>query len=308
VNHKTNPVLYEYKNGNCKVFIHEDGTKVREVYAVSAPVMPESIDLKITDQCDNNCSYCHEGSTPEGKHAAPETIFSIVEGLHAGAEIALGGGDPLYHPNLREILEGLKERRLIANITIRPASFFKKESNPFNVVKAFRELVDQKLVFGVGLTADDYAEVFNEVFGMNAVFHCILGVTSPRVGMSLNRIGKKILILGFKTVGRGQAYWDSDPSIKTNIREWKFWLQALLSSPNNSIVSFDTLAIEQLGVEEMVKPEVWKEHFMGREGEYTMYVDAVNKEYAVSSSSPRTPIGDKDIREMFYDVRKKAGF
>jgi len=308
VNQKTNPVLYEYKNGNCKVFIHEDGTKVREVYAVPAPVMPESIDLKITDQCDNNCPYCHEGSTPDGKHADLQTIFSIVEGLHPGTEIALGGGDPLAHPNLIEILNGLKERNLIANITIKPTSFLNKEDNPFVLANAFKELVDQKLVFGIGLTADDYSDVFNEVFGINAVFHCILGITSPHVAMNLLRINKKILVLGYKTVGRGKAYLDKNPSVELNLKEWKFWLPGIFSRPNNGIVSFDTAAIGQLGLNEMVKPEVWKEHFMGMEGEFTMYVDAVNREYAISSSSPRIPIGTKNIREMFQDVRKEAGF
>lgn len=44
---------------------------------------------------------------------------------------------------------------------------------------------------------------------------------------------------------------------------------------------------------------------MGDEGSFTFYIDAVNKEYAVSSSMPETrkQIMSKTITEMFKDVR-----
>jgi hypothetical protein len=52
----------------------------------------------------------------------------------------------------------------------------------------------------------------------------------------------------------------------------------------------------------------WDEFYMGEEGQFTMYVDSVNKEYAMSSVSiDRHPLLD-DISPMFADVREQGGF
>lgn len=307
------PILYQYQNGNYVVSIHEDGTKIREVHDVPAPVFPESIDLKITDKCVCNCPYCHEGSTPEGKHADLETVFSILEGIeNKGTEIAIGGGDPLSHPNLMELLTWMKRRGLIANITINFRSLFNTK-NLEEDVEYFNSLVNDKLIWGIGLSADVFSEMYFQILGQsvteNIVYHCILGVTPPKRVIDYLRSGpKKILVLGYKTSGRGEKYLENNPAVQNNIEEWKFWMPAILSNPNSQVVSFDTLALDQLEMKQMVKPEVWTKHFMGKEGEFTMYVDAVKREYAISSSSPKMPFENMDIKKMFYAVRREAGF
>ena len=58
-----------YINGNYKTTIYSDGTRVRETEEDEfIPAFAENCDIKITESCNMGCSFCHEGSTPQGKH------------------------------------------------------------------------------------------------------------------------------------------------------------------------------------------------------------------------------------------------
>lgn len=54
-------LIGRYRNGNYDVLIFEDGTKVRkndlDFFEAESP---ESMDIKITNQCDMGCPMCHE--------------------------------------------------------------------------------------------------------------------------------------------------------------------------------------------------------------------------------------------------------
>ena len=64
--------------------------------------------------------------------------------------MALNGND-LTHPQLREFLEYLKSKKVIANITVNQRHFLKK----FDFIK---ELVENKLIYGVGVSLSDSSE------------------------------------------------------------------------------------------------------------------------------------------------------
>ena len=63
---------WTYRNGNVLVRICEDGTKYRYTPegSIAAPEFPESIDLKITSFCEENCPMCHEDAGLNGNHGA----------------------------------------------------------------------------------------------------------------------------------------------------------------------------------------------------------------------------------------------
>src|SRR5574339_136384 len=101
--------LYSYTNGNTYVRLFEDGTKERIVKEENIFVThPESIDVKITNYCDANHSFCHEKSTIAGTHANLDLLIKILSPLPAGVEIAIGGGNPLSHPNILDFLRKLR--------------------------------------------------------------------------------------------------------------------------------------------------------------------------------------------------------
>ena len=104
-------LLNLYKNGNIKVQIFDDGTRI-----IDAPdneelnlQFPLSMDLKITNWCDQMCPMCHEKSNPEGKHGDIMNL-KFINSLRAGTEIALGGGKVTSHPQLKEFLQKLKKQ------------------------------------------------------------------------------------------------------------------------------------------------------------------------------------------------------
>ena len=101
-----------YRNGNVLVRICEDGTKYRFTPegSVAAPEFPESIDLKITGFCEENCPMCHENADSYGSHA--NLSHPLLESIPAYTELAIGGGNPMAHPDLYSFLKRLKKQRL----------------------------------------------------------------------------------------------------------------------------------------------------------------------------------------------------
>ena len=104
-------LLGKYINGNYSVKIFSDGTKIRETEGDSfIPDFPESMDISITDRCDNNCAFCYAGATANGKHG--DILGSkFIDTLRPFTEVALNGND-LSHPDLIEFLRKLKDKQI----------------------------------------------------------------------------------------------------------------------------------------------------------------------------------------------------
>ncbi len=304
-------LLARYTNGNYTITIYDDGTKVREYDEEPLPVYPESIDLKITNFCDAGCKYCHESSTIKGRHARIDDIMHAVDGLPFGTELAIGGGNPLSHPNLKTILREFKNRGLISNMTINGSHVGLNSSGHDRFNREFHDYKD--LVYGIGISApgnkhyymnlpyNDRREIMH--LGLdNVVLHAIVGIDDIS---SLINLGDdvKMLILGYKQFGFGIKYMD-DSEVREHIKKWRYWLPTLL---RGSKVSFDNLAIEQLRIRELVGDDIFNERYMGDDGHFTMYIDAVLNKFAKSSTSARMNIGDMNIKEMFKTIRQQCG-
>ena len=285
--------LAKYQNGNTTVTLEEDGTKTREWDSIAKPEFPESVDLKITDYCDLGCSYCHECSTPQGKHADVETIRKVISGLPAGVELAIGGGNPLAHPRLEDILRMIKDRGLIGNITIN-ARHIPKYSGALLFLRSY------ELVHGVGMSyhQDAYDDIiYNNT--RNTVIHMIAGETNIKALKKFTDYGYKVLVLGYKQYGRGKAHYSED--VKNNLSKWRYWIGDIIHR-SKSIISFDNLAIKQLNVRGVIGIDDWDKCYMGDDGQFTMYVDAVNDKYAVSSINERKPLNGMTIKEAFRNL------
>lgn len=282
-------IIREYANGNCVVTLHGDGTKVRTWEGEAEPAFPESIDLKVTNRCARGCPHCHEESVPDGLHASPGAIERIVDGLPPGVEIAIGGGNPLEHPEIVGIVRSLNARGLIPNMTINAESLLAD----YVAGGVFARM--HPYLFGVGVSGmgclDMLAQLSPKYASPNIVVHAIAGIHKPLDFVHT----KKLLILGYKRHGRGVQYYG--PAIERNIAEWRYWLPARMS--RGGVTSFDNLALEQLRVRELIGEDEWRQRFMGHDGQFTMYVDAVRNQYAVSSVSRRTPLDGMSAREAF---------
>lgn len=292
-------VLGEYKNGNYSVTILSDGTKIRyNDLDFFAPEKPESMDLKITNWCNMGCPMCHENSTPEGKHGDIMNM-PFIDTLLPYTEIAIGGGDPISHPHLVLFLEKLKSRNLIPNMTVNQVSFMDN-------VDFIQELVDKKLIYGLGISLVDANDEFIDAISKfpNAVIHVINGIITMDQLRSMAHRNLKILILGYKEFRRGKSFFERQ-NVEINHLKSAFYdmLPTVIEEEWFDVVSFDNLAIKQLDLRDLMSDEKWDEFYMGDDGSFTMYVDAVNCEFAKSSTSTeRWPIED-DIKTMFNRVR-----
>lgn len=293
-------VLSDMQNGNYRVMLLSDGTKIRYGDVDEfIPVYPESIDLMITKRCDLGCPQCHEMATADGKHADLRDLV-FIDTLLPGTEIAIGGGNPLIHPDLIPFLVHLKLNKLVANITVNQKHFMRPE------MRAILIACSQKgYLHGIGVslshTTPELIEALKEL--PNTVVHVIEGWTDPAEIRALYGHGLKLLILGYKDFGRGHQVYDE--KIKTQQRFWNdAFLEELLTTENAfAAVSFDNLALKHMDVRRFLPEEEWQRFYMGDDGSFTMYIDAVNGQYAKSSvSTERYPITE-DITEMFSRIR-----
>ena len=289
-----------YQNGNYTVTIDtKDGTKVRENdLDFFRADFPESMDIKICNRCDLGCPMCHENSTKDG---AIGDIMSegFIDKLHPYTELAIGGGNPLEHPDLVPFLEKCKRLNLIPSMTVNQVHFMKNRN-------FLKYLVEQNLIYGLGVSlvrvTNDFIDALKEF--PNAVIHVINGLVTPLELEALSGEGLKILILGYKQFRRGEKLYQEQGE---QIEETKSWLHRKLPQIINEnwfeVVSFDNLAIKQLDAQRLMSNEDWEQFYMGDDGSATMYVDMVNREFAKSSTSTeRYPLED-DIVTMFEKIR-----
>src|SRR5512133_937115 len=83
---------------------------------------PELADISISNHCSNNCSYCYRNSTINNSFMSVSDYEFVLEQLAHPAhgnvfQVALGGGEPLEHPDFLKILDVTRQHRIIANFT-----------------------------------------------------------------------------------------------------------------------------------------------------------------------------------------------
>ena len=289
-----------YQNGNYTVIIDtQTGTKIRENnFDFFKADFPESMDIKITNRCDMGCAMCHENSTKDGLHG---DIMSegFIDKLHPYTELAIGGGNPLEHPDLVPFLEKCKKLELIPSMTVNQFHFMKNK----NLLK---HLVEQRLIYGLGISlahiTDEFIAAVKEF--PNAVIHVINGIVHPIQLEALANNGFKILILGYKEFRRGEVMYQHQSAAIEQLKQMLYdRLPEVIKNEWFEVVSFDNLAIKQLDAQRLMSNEDWEQFYMGDDGSATMYVDMVNREFAKSSTSTeRYPLED-DIVTMFEKIR-----
>lgn len=287
------------KNGNYTMYLDlETGTKIRKNdLDFFDPEKPESMDIKITNKCDMGCQFCHENSTPDGLHGDIMNL-KFIETLLPYTELAIGGGNPLTHPDLIPFLEKCKALKLVPSITINQYHFMKPEYQ-----ELIDKLVNEKLIYGLGVSltvaSDDFINKIKKY--PNAVIHVINGVQPISQVRKLYDHNLKVLILGYKMFRRGVDYYtNSVEDVKND-----YYNELAEMTKHFDVVSFDNLALKQLEVKRLLTEEEWNEFFMGDDGSHTMYVDCINKQCARSSTTPiedRKPLLD-DIKPMFDYIK-----
>lgn len=289
--------MYSYTNGNYTVDIFDDGTKKRHKTFDNQPFLPEypeSIDIKVTNKCNGACSFCHENSSESGESFNPLLLYNLIENAPAGMEVTMSGGNPF---EVAEELRWLTEvacPHLIFNLTI----------NSMHLDQYW-----DSWLFPVGMGVSYNKDLHNKIKDFQSsvnfvtpqlVMHVIAGIhTLDDVKRCLQDFDR-VLISGFKYFGRG-ATFDRD-KMQDRLNIWKRDISTILST-QGKILAFDGLALKQLDIKRFYSDKTWSKMYMGDDGQFGMYIDAVKMEYAKNSYSQRFPIENKSLQEIFKHIR-----
>jgi len=294
-----------YVNGDSAVQIEADGKKIVDSWGPRVS-FPETIDLKVTDYCDAGCHFCHEGSTVRGSHANLYALWSMLQDFPYGVELAIGGGNPLAWPSLDPFLDWVSQN-FICNITVNALHVRQKPS-----YERLVRLQQRGWIHGIGISASSHGfgigcftggigelknvtghvipGLWGEWISSNTVDslkheHSMESICAEMEGRQYKGHLDRYLILGYKFFRRGVK--KHPEMILKNIEVFKKHQVRIYSYLRHLgvTVSFDNLALEQLGIKQLIKPEEWDRLFMGEDGTRSMFIDAVEQTSAVSSTT-----------------------
>ena len=307
-------LLAHYTNGNYDVILLEDGTKIRHNNLDNlTPSFAESIDCTITTKCDGGCEYCYLGCNVDGVHADLNQPF--FDTLHRGQELALNGND-LTHPELVGFLTRMKEKGVICNLTVNQRHFLRYPNH-------LKALVDADLIHGIGISLTDSSDerLYKELKRFpNAVIHTIdVLLTKEDIDLLLVKSdfdGKKV---------RDAIYLADEQRYIANYMGWlirciEYTVISIFFSfirhnikylgdnideiaKHFAVISFDNLSLQHLDIKSKLSEKEWDALYMGDEGQYTFFIDAVNKKFAVSSLTEEK----YDLMDSVDDMFRKVG-
>ena len=295
-----------YINGNTKVTIDlATGTKIRSTEDDEfKPDFAESCDVHISDCCDNGCKFCYAGCSINGEFGKLSG-WKFFDTLHPYTEMAINLQLPIPE-GFVEFLELMKEKHIIVNVTV--------NQNHFMNDALWRSLLWFQYngeIHGIGVSVVNPTDEFIERVKKtpNVVLHVINGIVTTEQLHKLAHHGLKVLILGYKTIGRGKEYVrDPEQSAEVfNKKNYLYWnLKFIIDEGWFSRIAFDNLALEQLNPKRFLSDEEWELIFQGNDGTSTFFINLVDGTFGKNSLTTREerfPIGDKSIDEMFDIIK-----
>lgn len=95
----------------------------RQPWATDVPVptlsAPTLVDFQITSQCHTGCPHCYASAVRSGTHVAWEDLQLVVRQMAdcGVCQVAIGGGEPLLHPHLVDLLAACTDHGIVPNLT-----------------------------------------------------------------------------------------------------------------------------------------------------------------------------------------------
>lgn len=230
--------------------------------------VPELADMSVGNQCSTGCKYCYRGSTPDAGWASVDAVVSLAEKFYSMGtrEIALGGGDPMQHPKIDEIVQKIhrgKSGRLY--ITTRELDWL---SDPARValhkahVNAWGFSVDNLAGLQRALAAFTAAGIDVELVTIQLV---VGAVSEDHLKTMLTYCAglpygerPRVLLLGYKTTGFGDRV---EPKVVS---------PEILRFGHK--VAIDTVLAEQWA--DWLKTSAWSGSYRTQEGAFSCFVDA----------------------------------
>ena len=71
-------------------------------------------------------------------------------------------------------------------------------------------------------------------------------------------------------------------------------------------MSFDNLALKQLNIKQYLTEEEWSRFYCGSDGSFTMYIDAIEQKYAMSSTNPNKYDLVGNMKDIFANINSQV--
>ena len=304
------------------IFSPENGYKVRLSFdfnsvAPEKSTIPELIDIKLTDYCPYECTFCYQGSTKEGRHVDTESFKEIINQLHEYGvfEIALGGGEPTLHPHFDELINYINEKNIVVNITTRNTTWIKKYID--ELFEGFSNFGYKPKIKAVAISTED-TEIIDQIdtyinkvsrkerrryvsideIKKHIQFQYIVGINEKLESILLKCIFDqyRVTLLGYKTTNRGSL-------LKPKKEEWMKVVQKL--GWGRSCVGIDTVLAKEC--EGIMSKEFDRLLLEKHEGRFSCYIDAVNYKIGPSSfCGVEDMMPFTDLKENFKAITDKS--
>ena len=276
-------VISQYVNGNCDVTIHSDGTRIVQTNDDKINLdYPLNLDVRLSRRCAFGmnpvtgkavCEFCHESATTDGKDATLESIdkfFEYVKDCPGGTELAVGINWWTLETNY--FLDNAYYSGFIVNVTV-------NQGHLHCDLEDIGMYIDSGKIHGLGISyrPNNKSIPVKLLNYGNTIVHTIVGINTVDEVKALAEQGvRKILILGEKDFGFNLG------KVVIKKAEHLVWYRRVheLFSLFDA-VSFDNLALEQLGVKRFVKD--WNTIY---QHENSFYVNLVDETFSPSSRSP----------------------
>lgn len=271
---------------------------------ITRSAVPELVDVKITDQCGRGCRFCYQASTPSGSHAGLRTYDMARSLAELGVlEVAIGGGEPLEHPEFWDFVRVLREHGVVANVTTRRLDLI-----PAWRVAQFGGIgfsAETAAAFAEGLRSIDgpssIGRQYDNPWRARLVFHVVLGATPLDEVVRICELARDerlpVLLLGWKDDGRGASF---------RAHPHDDWVEVLRAAFTNADgywtgprIGVDTPIVERWGAELQDRLRVDPRLMVGGEGAFSLYVDFVVLTVSRASYGPgeRVPLPPRDQRQ-----------
>lgn len=202
-------------------------------------------------------------------------VFQLQHGVHTHN---CGGGEPTLHPEFLGILRLFRSHGIVPNFTTRNLAWL-------NDPKMRRPILENCGAIGFSLDTPEGVAKLHDALGAKSadahrfVIQVVVGAVSEtaleQILRAANKINLRVLLLGYKTTGRGSA-------VQPEAYDWAQLVGRLQEAKELPTLGIDT-ALAATSVDRLKALGVpdWK--YAIQEGRFSCYVDAVERKIGPSS-------------------------
>lgn len=260
------------------LFNERNGTKLRlGIGRYSKASKPELVDIKITDFCPFGCTFCYQNSTVQGLHASLWNMGWLVHRLQQAKvfEVAIGGGEPTMHPHFAGILRNFHRNGIVPNFTTKNHTWVRQNWDRIEpYIGAFA--YSAQTLHELTVAMRHFENIPKERINIHYIMGLNTQVEFEAFMRRAHRLGVRVTLLGYKTVGRGG---------QVDHQSYDWFLKAvgnLIKDDTCPTFSIDTPLAAEFD-DRLQAGGMPKYMYHTREGAFSMYIDAVAMKMGASS-------------------------